>query len=199
MRPTFCAIILCEVSHLCCLSCLSFNSSIGGMKWLLSWLSLMVDWRFSRGVVKQTEAVHKGMHEVLEPRWLQLFDERELEVSPCTVSLENMRNSSTVCFHKLTFVCLSKLISSWKLCSGNSAVVPMRHNVSYCKYLLLIPPRVFPEMRIPTIWFSQIPPNSISVVVCAHPTYTVNFRGKSSLGTEIDHIVEHVSRFPNRY
>ncbi|KAA0196243.1 WW domain Protein (E3 ubiquitin ligase), partial [Fasciolopsis buskii] len=44
------------------------------------YISLMVDWRFSRGVVKQTEAVHKGMHEVLEPRWLQLFDERELEL-----------------------------------------------------------------------------------------------------------------------
>ncbi|THD24994.1 WW domain containing E3 ubiquitin protein ligase 2 [Fasciola hepatica] len=44
------------------------------------YISLMVDWRFSRGVVKQTEALHKGMHEVLEPQWLQLFDERELEL-----------------------------------------------------------------------------------------------------------------------
>ncbi|KER33039.1 hypothetical protein T265_00947 [Opisthorchis viverrini] len=46
----------------------------------MEYISLMVDWRFSRGISKQTEAVHKGIHEVLEPQWLQLFDERELEL-----------------------------------------------------------------------------------------------------------------------
>ncbi|TGZ69680.1 hypothetical protein CRM22_003589 [Opisthorchis felineus] len=46
----------------------------------VEYISLMVDWRFSRGISKQTEAVHKGIHEVLEPQWLQLFDERELEL-----------------------------------------------------------------------------------------------------------------------
>ncbi|KAF5398235.1 putative WW domain containing E3 ubiquitin protein ligase 1 [Paragonimus heterotremus] len=40
----------------------------------------MVEWRFSRGITKQAEAVHKGIYEVLEPQWLQLFDERELEL-----------------------------------------------------------------------------------------------------------------------
>lgn len=41
---------------------------------------LMVDWRFNRGVKKQTEEIHKGIFEVLNPEWLELFDERELEV-----------------------------------------------------------------------------------------------------------------------
>ncbi|CAH8491681.1 unnamed protein product [Dicrocoelium dendriticum] len=44
------------------------------------YIRLMVDWRFTRGVAKQTEALHKGIHDVLEPQWLQLFDERELEL-----------------------------------------------------------------------------------------------------------------------
>ncbi|CAL8088345.1 unnamed protein product [Calicophoron daubneyi] len=46
----------------------------------MEYIRLMVDWRFNRGIKRQTEAVHKGIHEVLEPQWLQLFDERELEL-----------------------------------------------------------------------------------------------------------------------
>ncbi|KAF7260075.1 hypothetical protein EG68_02487 [Paragonimus skrjabini miyazakii] len=46
----------------------------------MEYINLMVEWRFSRGITKQAEAVHKGIYEVLEPQWLQLFDERELEL-----------------------------------------------------------------------------------------------------------------------
>ncbi|CAH8652960.1 unnamed protein product [Schistosoma bovis] len=44
------------------------------------YIRLMVDWRFNRGVKKQTEEIHKGIFEVLNPEWLELFDERELEL-----------------------------------------------------------------------------------------------------------------------
>ncbi|CAH8870783.1 unnamed protein product [Trichobilharzia szidati] len=46
----------------------------------MDYIRLMVDWRFNRGVAKQTEEIHKGIFEVLNPEWLQLFDERELEL-----------------------------------------------------------------------------------------------------------------------
>ena len=42
---------------------------------------LMIDWRFSRGVEKQTKAFLDGFNEVVPLQWLQYFDERELEVS----------------------------------------------------------------------------------------------------------------------
>ncbi|VDK25104.1 unnamed protein product [Taenia asiatica] len=42
---------------------------------------LMVEWRLNRGVGEQTEAFLKGLFEVVDPSWLQVFDERELEVS----------------------------------------------------------------------------------------------------------------------
>lgn len=41
----------------------------------------MVEWRLNRGVTKQTESFLKGLFEVVDPSWLQLFDEREIEVS----------------------------------------------------------------------------------------------------------------------
>ncbi|KAH8864536.1 NEDD4-like E3 ubiquitin-protein ligase WWP1 [Schistosoma japonicum] len=44
------------------------------------YIRLMVDWRFNRGVTKQTEEIHKGIFEVLNPEWLELFDEREFEL-----------------------------------------------------------------------------------------------------------------------
>ncbi|CAH8578563.1 unnamed protein product [Schistosoma turkestanicum] len=45
------------------------------------YIRLMVDWRFNRGVKKQTEEIRKGIFEVINPEWLELFDERELEPS----------------------------------------------------------------------------------------------------------------------
>ena len=41
---------------------------------------LMIEWRFSRGVEKQTKAFLDGFNEVVPLQWLQYFDERELEV-----------------------------------------------------------------------------------------------------------------------
>ncbi|VDD74916.1 unnamed protein product [Mesocestoides corti] len=46
----------------------------------LEYLKLMVEWRLTRGVAEQTEAFLKGLFEVVEPSWLQVFDERELEL-----------------------------------------------------------------------------------------------------------------------
>ncbi len=40
----------------------------------------MSEWRLNRGVTEQTNAFLKGLFEVVEPSWLQVFDERELEV-----------------------------------------------------------------------------------------------------------------------
>nr|VZI07175.1 unnamed protein product [Spirometra erinaceieuropaei] len=46
----------------------------------LEYTKLMVEWRFNRGVTEQTSAFLKGLFEVVEPAWLQAFDERELEL-----------------------------------------------------------------------------------------------------------------------
>ncbi|XP_018012884.2 uncharacterized protein LOC108669949 isoform X2 [Hyalella azteca] len=44
------------------------------------YLERMVRWRLERGVTSQTEALLRGFHEVLEPRHVQLFDARDLEL-----------------------------------------------------------------------------------------------------------------------
>ena len=46
-------------------------------------LSLVLEWRFKRGVEEQTKAFLEGFEEVVPLHWLQYFDERELEVSVC--------------------------------------------------------------------------------------------------------------------
>ena len=43
--------------------------------------SLVLEWRFKRGVEEQTKAFLEGFEEVVPLHWLQYFDERELEVS----------------------------------------------------------------------------------------------------------------------
>ena len=44
-------------------------------------LSLVLEWRFKRGVEEQTKAFLEGFEEVFPLLWLQYFDERDLEVS----------------------------------------------------------------------------------------------------------------------
>ncbi|KAL5103445.1 E3 ubiquitin-protein ligase Su dx [Taenia crassiceps] len=46
----------------------------------MEYLKLMVEWRLNRGVGEQTKAFLKGLFEVVDPSWLQVFDERELEL-----------------------------------------------------------------------------------------------------------------------
>ena len=43
--------------------------------------SLMSHWRFTRGVEEQTKAFMEGFYEVVPLRWLEFFNEKELEVS----------------------------------------------------------------------------------------------------------------------
>lgn len=43
--------------------------------------SLLLQWRFSRGVEEQTKAFMEGFNEVVPLEWIQIFDEKELEVS----------------------------------------------------------------------------------------------------------------------
>lgn len=43
-------------------------------------LSLLTDWRFTRGVEEQTKAFLDGFNEVVPLEWLRYFDEKELEV-----------------------------------------------------------------------------------------------------------------------
>uniref|UniRef100_H2YXU6 HECT-type E3 ubiquitin transferase n=1 Tax=Ciona savignyi TaxID=51511 RepID=H2YXU6_CIOSA len=47
------------------------------------YIRLMIDWRFSRGVEKQTKGFLDGFNEVVPLQWLQYFDERELELMLC--------------------------------------------------------------------------------------------------------------------
>ncbi|MCJ8734539.1 hypothetical protein PDJAM_G00236330 [Pangasius djambal] len=44
------------------------------------YISLLTDWRFSRGVEEQTKAFLDGFNEVVPLEWLRYFDEKELEV-----------------------------------------------------------------------------------------------------------------------
>ncbi|KAL5967571.1 NEDD4-like E3 ubiquitin-protein ligase WWP1 [Taenia solium] len=53
---------------------------VGRREWIHE--LLMVEWRLNRGVGEQTEAFLKGLFEVVDPSWLQVFDERELEPFP---------------------------------------------------------------------------------------------------------------------
>ena len=40
----------------------------------------MTEWRFNRGIVEQTKAFLDGFNEVVPLYWLQVFDEKEMEV-----------------------------------------------------------------------------------------------------------------------
>ncbi|MEQ2161553.1 NEDD4-like E3 ubiquitin-protein ligase wwp2 [Goodea atripinnis] len=43
------------------------------------YISLLTDWRFTRGVEEQTKAFLDGFNEVVPLEWLRYFDEKELE------------------------------------------------------------------------------------------------------------------------
>ena len=40
-----------------------------------------MNWRFTRGVEEQTQAFMDGFNEIVPLEWIQIFDEKELEVS----------------------------------------------------------------------------------------------------------------------
>ena len=44
---------------------------------------LVTQWRFRRGIEEQTKAFLDGFNEVVPVNWLQVFDERELELMLC--------------------------------------------------------------------------------------------------------------------
>ena len=48
--------------------------------WFQDYLGRVVKWRIERGVASQTEALIKGFYEVIDPRFLTIFDARELEL-----------------------------------------------------------------------------------------------------------------------
>uniref|UniRef100_A0A3Q3IP03 E3 ubiquitin-protein ligase n=2 Tax=Monopterus albus TaxID=43700 RepID=A0A3Q3IP03_MONAL len=47
------------------------------------YISLLTDWRFTRGVEEQTRAFLDGFNEVVPLEWLRYFDEKELELMLC--------------------------------------------------------------------------------------------------------------------
>ena len=47
------------------------------------YLSLVCEWRMTRGIEEQTKAFLEGFNEVVPLEWLQYFDERELELMLC--------------------------------------------------------------------------------------------------------------------
>lgn len=49
----------------------------------LEYIQRVVKWRVERGVQKQTDALVKGFYEVLDAKYVQLFDARELELVLC--------------------------------------------------------------------------------------------------------------------
>jgi hypothetical protein len=49
----------------------------------MEYLSRLIKWRVERGVQKQTEALVKGFYEVVDPKLVQVFDARELELVLC--------------------------------------------------------------------------------------------------------------------
>ncbi|CAF0862952.1 unnamed protein product [Rotaria sordida] len=50
------------------------------------YVELMTKWRFTRGVEDQTKAFLHGFNEVVPLQWIQIFDERELELLLCGIS-----------------------------------------------------------------------------------------------------------------
>ena len=54
------------------LFCLSFPS-----------FSLVMNWRFTRGVEEQTKSFMDGFNEIVPLEWINIFDEKELEVRGC--------------------------------------------------------------------------------------------------------------------
>ncbi|CAF0958423.1 unnamed protein product [Adineta steineri] len=50
------------------------------------YIELMTNWRFTRGVEQQTKAFLHGFNEVVPQQWIQIFDERELELLLCGIS-----------------------------------------------------------------------------------------------------------------
>jgi hypothetical protein len=49
----------------------------------LEYIQRLIKWRVERGVQQQTEALVKGFYEVVEPKHVQIFDARELELVLC--------------------------------------------------------------------------------------------------------------------
>lgn len=47
------------------------------------YITLMTDWRMTRGIEQQTKAFLEGFNEVVPLEWLKYFDERELELLLC--------------------------------------------------------------------------------------------------------------------
>lgn len=47
------------------------------------YLTLMTNWRMTRGIEQQTQAFLDGFNEVVPIEWLKYFDERELELLLC--------------------------------------------------------------------------------------------------------------------
>jgi E3 ubiquitin-protein ligase HECW2 len=55
----------------------------------LEYIARLVKWRVERGVQKQTEALIKGFYEIIDPKLVQTFDARELELVLCgTVEID---------------------------------------------------------------------------------------------------------------
>ncbi|CAF3926988.1 unnamed protein product [Rotaria magnacalcarata] len=52
----------------------------------VEYLELITQWRFTRGVEEQTKAFLHGFNEVVPLQWIQMFDERELELLLCGIS-----------------------------------------------------------------------------------------------------------------
>jgi hypothetical protein len=49
----------------------------------LEYIDLLMQWRFKRGVEPQTKSFMDGFNEVVPLEWIQIFDERELELMLC--------------------------------------------------------------------------------------------------------------------
>lgn len=56
------------------------------------YIEKVINWRFARGVKEQNDAICEGIKDILPIEWLQLFDERDLEVILCGTQKLNIED-----------------------------------------------------------------------------------------------------------
>ncbi|MEQ2187994.1 hypothetical protein GOODEAATRI_010407 [Goodea atripinnis] len=93
------------------------------------YISLMAEWRFSRGVEGQTKAFLDGFNEVVPLQWLQYFDEKELEVMLCGMQEVDLQDWQRNTVYRHYTRNSKQIIWFWQ-------VLSLKHPVRSCPVLL---------------------------------------------------------------
>ena len=79
--------------------------NLSSVLFILSFFSLVMNWRFTRGVEEQTKSLMDGFNEIVPLEWINIFDEKELEVRGCVSGEEivmrwdSMHSTGSKIFH----------------------------------------------------------------------------------------------------